>query len=105
MTGEETARESQQSLVHSTDQGVLRVLEQLKHQFQFIDAGADFSPYAVVILPDQIAVDEELADRLRGYLAGGGKLLITGESGLDRERGKFALSEEMGVQYEGGAEL
>ena len=100
-----TAVEGQQPLVHSTDRGVLHVLEQLKYQFQFIDAGADLSPYAVVILPDEIAVDDELAARLRSYLAGGGKLLITGESGLDKERGEFVLSEEMGVHYEGPAEF
>ena len=94
-----------QSLVHSTDQGVLHVLEQLKHQFQFLDAETDLSSYAVVILPDEIVVDEPLASRLRDYLAGGGKLLITGESGLDREGGEFVLSEEMGVDYEGPAEF
>lgn len=93
----------QQTLVHSTDQGALHALEQLKHQFQFIDAGADLSPYAVVILPDEITVDDGLAGRLRSYLVGGGKLLITGESGLDQERGEFVLREEMGVSYEGPA--
>jgi len=99
------AVEGQQTLVHSTDQGVLHALEQLKHQFQFIDAGADLSHYAVVVLPDEIVVDDELAGQLRSYLAGGGKLLITGESGLDQERGEFALGEEMGVYYEGPAEF
>jgi len=100
-----TAVEGQQPLIHSTDRGVLHVLEQLKYQFQFIDAGADLSPYPVVILPDQIAVDDRLANRLRNYLAERGKLLITGESGLNRERGEFVLSEEMGIHYEGPAEF
>jgi hypothetical protein len=97
------AREGQQPLVYSTDQGALHVLEQLQHQFQFVDAATDLSPYRVVILPDEIPVDDALASRLRDYLAGGGKLLITGESGLDQERGNFILAEEMGVDYQGPA--
>jgi hypothetical protein len=95
----------QQPLIHSTDQGTLHVLEQLKHQFQFIDAGTDLSPYAVVILPDRIAVDRALAGRLRDYLMAGGRLLATGQSGLDQERGAFLLGEQMGVAYRGLSEF
>jgi hypothetical protein len=100
-----TAVEGQQSLVHATDQGALHVLEQLKHQFQFVDRGADLSPYAVVILPDGTHIDEDLGGRLRRFLADGGKLLIAGKSGLDQAQGEFVLSEEMGVQYQGPAEF
>jgi len=91
--------------IHESDRGALHVLEQLKHQFQFIDAGSDLSPYAVVILPDEVPVDEALAARVRDYLAGGGRLLVTGRSGLDQARGDFVLAEEMGVHYAGPAEF
>lgn len=89
--------------LHDSDRGALHVLEQLKHQFQFIDAGSDLSPYAVVILPDAVPVDAVLAEKLRAYLAGGGRLLITDRSGLNEMAGDFVLAQEMGVHYAGPA--
>jgi hypothetical protein len=91
--------------INESDRGALHVLEQLKYQFQFLDAGSDLSPYKVVILPDDVPVDEALAGNLRSYLADGGRLLITGRSGLDEATGDFALAGEMGVHYAGEAEF
>jgi hypothetical protein len=91
--------------VDESDRGALHVLEQLKHQFQFIDAGSDLSPYAVAILPDQVPVDAALAEKIRVYLAAGGRLLITGRSGLHERADDFILSREMGVHFVGEAEF
>jgi len=90
--------------VHESDRGALHILEQLKHQFQFIDAGGDLAAYSVVILPDEVPVDRTLAERLRAYLALGGRLLISNRSGLDEAAGDFVLAAEMGVHYAGQAE-
>nr|AIC77300.1 alpha-L-fucosidase [uncultured bacterium] len=84
-----------------SDLGALFALEQQKVQFQFLDASNDLSPYQVVILPDQVAVDDRLAERLRAYLRAGGKLLVSDRSGL--QDGDFTLAEEMGVHYAGPA--
>jgi hypothetical protein len=84
-----------------SDLGVLNILEQLKYQFQFLDAGSDLTPYGLVILPDKTTVDESLAAKIRVYLENGGKLLVTGNSGL--VNGEFLLSNEMGVNYRGNA--
>lgn len=84
-----------------SDVGVLNALEQLKYQFQFLDANSDLSPFKVVILPDQVVVDEVLAQKLRAYLKSGGKLLVTDRSAL--AGADFALAEEMGVHYAGPA--
>ena len=92
-----------QTIINESDCGALHVLEQLKHQFHFIDTGADLAPYAVVILPDAAPVDAALAARLRDYLAGGGSLLISDRSGLDATSGDFALAEELGARYQGPA--
>jgi hypothetical protein len=99
------ARPESTQQIHESDRGALHVLEQLKHQFQFVDAGGDLSPYQVVILPDQVPVDAALADRLRDYLRAGGRLLITARSGLDGATGDFVLAGEMGVHYAGEAEF
>ena len=89
--------------IDESDRGALHVLEQLKHQFQFIDAGCDLAPYSVVILPDAVPMDATLAEKLRAYLTRGGRLLVTGRSGLNETTGDFALAAEMGVHYAGPA--
>lgn len=81
------------------DLGALNVLEQEKFQFQFLDAACDLSPYALVILPDRVELDRAMAARLRAYLHAGGKLLVTGSSGL--RDGQFLLGAEMGVTWAG----
>ncbi len=86
-----------------SDLGALYILEQIKAQFQVLDSSCDLSPYQVVILPDAVAVDPPLAEKLRDYLRSGGKLLVTGSSGLAGN--DFALAEEMGVHYAGPAEF
>ncbi len=88
---------------NEADRGALHVLEQLKHQFEFIDSSCDLSGYALVILADEVPMDAELAEKLRAYLSAGGSLLISGGSGLDNRSGDFYLAEEMGVHYAGPA--
>jgi hypothetical protein len=79
-----------------TQDGATRLLAQLKHQFEFLDAGMRWDKFPVVILPDAVRVDDGLARRLRAYLARGGRLLLTGTSGLDAS-GQPVL-EEMGAR-------
>ena len=69
--------------VPDVDEGVTRMLLQIRQPFDFLLPDSDFSRYALLILPDAIAVDDALARRLERYLAQGGKLLATGSSGLD----------------------
>lgn len=67
------------------DDGATRLLTQLKHQFDCVNAASDWSPYRVLILPDAVAVDAAFAGKLNAYVAAGGKLLLTGTSGLDAD--------------------
>ena len=53
----------------------------------------------MLILPDYIQLDDALAARLNDYIAGGGKVLLTGNSGLNRERSGFML--DVGAEYAG----
>lgn len=61
-------------------QGASKILTQLKHQFDLIDEEADFERYRLLILPDDHRVLPELAHRLTGFVANGGKLIATGQS-------------------------
>ena len=85
------------------DVGASRVLLEGKYLFNLVDQYEDITKYKLLILPDVIRVDAELAKKLTEYVANGGKLLCTGESGLAVGEDKFAL--DLGVEYEGRNEF
>lgn len=58
-----------------------------KFTFDVLDPEADFAPYRLLILPDEVTIDAQLKAALERYVAGGGKLLLTGRSGIDPETG------------------
>jgi hypothetical protein len=70
----------------------------LRRQFDIIDSIANHGAYSVLILPDSHRLDDTLQRKLTDYLAGGGKLILSNESGLDCEGRKFLLP--IGVAYE-----
>lgn len=72
------------------DDGAAQMLQELQLPFDVIDPSATFEAYRLLILPDDIPVDANLAARLTAYAAAGGKLLLTGKSGLGAD-GTFAL--------------
>lgn len=84
---------------NAADTGASRILLEGKYLFDIIDLEASFAQYKLLILPDHILPDRNLAARLGDYLAAGGKILATGESGLDPEKHAFAV--DLGAVYEG----
>ena len=70
-----------------SDTGAARVLLEEHLLFDVVDAEADFSPYKMLVLPDDVTVGPELEAKLQAYLKAGGKLFLTGDSGVDPERG------------------
>lgn len=81
------------------DTGASRVLLEGKYLFNLVDREEDLSKYKLLILPDVIRVDEELAARLNRFLDDGGKILCTGESGLKPNSDEFAI--DLGAECEG----
>jgi len=79
------------------DHGAVRVLLEGQFLFDVIDLESDLAPYPLVILPDVIAVDDELKSRLDAYLAGGGRVLMTGTSSL--RDGRFLF--DVGASWAG----
>jgi hypothetical protein len=73
------------------DEGATRMLTQLKHQFDIVDGQTDLSAYALLILPDRIPVDKNLAKKLAAFVKQGGALLATGFSGVDTEANQLLL--------------
>ena len=95
-----TLKLSQSSTVAISDTGATNLLSELQHQFDILDAESDFSRYKVVILPDSHRLDSTLLNKTRTFLARGGKLILSHESGLDPDGKRFAL-EDLGLEYSG----
>lgn len=76
---------------NGADDGAAQMLQELKRPFDVIDAEAQFDRYPLLLLPDTIPVEGSLADKLRAYVAGGGKLLLSGNSGMDADAANFTL--------------
>ncbi|MDR1288136.1 MAG: beta-galactosidase trimerization domain-containing protein [Treponema sp.] len=89
--------------INGTNEGVYRMLSELHYLFDFVDFEDDISRYDLVILPDSVRLSPETAARISAYLAAGGKLLLTGESGLGTDGEGFALP-ELGLKHEGAEE-
>src|SRR5262249_49762503 len=82
--------------VDSAAVGALRMLHEA-HSPCDVVAGVNAWPrYALLIMPDKTPLDAALANKTRAYLAGGGALILSHESGLAAGGGDFAL-EEFGV--------
>ncbi len=82
-----------------TDAGVVRMLLEGNYLYDVLDKESDFTPYRVIILPDAVPGDAFLLDKLRRYVAKGGKLLASGRSALNEEHNAFAF--DLGAVWEG----
>lgn len=69
------------------DIGASRTLLEEHILFDVIDTEMDFSAYSMLVLPDDVVVGPELEKKLNDYLQNGGKLFLTGDSGVDPEKG------------------
>ncbi|MGB7159739.1 MAG: alpha-amylase family protein [Tepidisphaeraceae bacterium] len=81
-------------------EGAVRILTQLKHQFDLVTLDHDFRGYELLILPDAVELDDVTLKRVRAHLKAGGKLLASGTSGLTSDRTRSLLP-ELGVKPHG----
>jgi hypothetical protein len=88
---------------NSADEGAVRVLLEGHFLFDVIDREECFERYKMLVLPDDIRIDEGLKARVDAYLGNDGKILLTGESGLWKDREEFAL--DIGASQEGFSEF
>ncbi|MBL8026174.1 MAG: beta-galactosidase trimerization domain-containing protein [Fibrobacteres bacterium] len=73
------------------DMGAARFLNEEQIMFDIIDEDADFSNYKLIVLPDVITLEGSLLDKIRMYVRNGGKLILTGASGMNPEKNGFAV--------------
>jgi hypothetical protein len=87
-------------IASKTNEGVTRVLTQLRHQFDVLNPLSDWNRYELLILPDSIAVDAAMAAKLEDYVSRGGALLFSGHSGLSADARSLAF-DGLGVKPSG----
>ncbi len=63
--------------------GVVRMLQEGRHQFDLIDTHAELDGYRLVVLPECIPLDAALRARLESFLAGGGAVIGAYRGGVD----------------------
>jgi len=79
--------------------GAARMLLELGRQFDVVDLDRDLSGYKVVILPDVVTLSGSFRERVGEYVAAGGKLILSGVSGMNETKDAFAL--DMGLRVVG----
>lgn len=85
------------------DIGASRILLEENYLFDLIDRETELDKYKLLVLPDEIRIDRRLKERLDKYLSKGGKILLSGKSGLYRDKDEFAL--DFGARYIGTSQF
>lgn len=83
----------------NSDKGAYRIMQEGHLLFDIVDMESEFSKYKVLILPDSVKLSSDLAQKLQRYIDQGGKILATGQSGLNEAGNKFLL--DFGVTWLG----
>lgn len=86
--------------VPAPEEGAIRALNQLKHQFDMVDRAGAFDDYELLVLPDDVAVDAALAKKINAFMKKGGKLLASGTSGLNADATAVVLP-VLGIEVHG----
>lgn len=78
------------------DIGANRMMLEGHYLYNIIDSECDFSDYKLIIFPDVVEFDEALTAKTNSYIDNGGKILLSGKSGLTAENKFFR---DFGVKF------
>jgi hypothetical protein len=77
----------------------VRILSELKQQFDVVTEFSDWNKYRILVFPDNIIFNEEITRRVKAHISAGKAVISSGSSGLNPEKIKFALENEWGIKY------
>ena len=90
------------NLRHDTElRSAVRMLCELKQQFDVVTLSSDWSKYRVLVFPDSVLFTDEIARRVKAHTDAGKFVISTGVSGLDTGENGFKLEKEWGIAYTG----
>ncbi|MCW3099174.1 MAG: hypothetical protein JWL77_4792 [Chthonomonadaceae bacterium] len=75
--------------------GAARILQAGGHAFDLLEVSADFTPYRVLILPEDIPCDSAFKARVQAYLQQGGSLLAAFETSHTAEQSGYRVPGEV----------
>lgn len=81
------------------DVGASRVLLESHLPFDLVDTEMDWSRYKCLLLPDEVRVSAALHAKLDSFLKNGGKLILSGVSGMALDKDEFVF--DLPVIHEG----
>ena len=79
----------------------VRMLGELKQQFDVVSTTSDWSKYKVLVIPDDVPFDREFTKRIKTHINAGKAIISSGSSGLNPEGTEFVFENEWGVKYLG----
>jgi hypothetical protein len=74
------------------DIGASRILQEMHLPFEYIRPDMDLARFKMIILPDNVRLNSVNARRINEYLAGGGRIVLSGTSGMKKDADEFAVS-------------
>lgn len=90
-------------MAEESDVGATRILLEGHFLFDVIDSEMDFSRYKLLILPDCVQLTPSLKEKIAAYLSNGGRLFLSGSSGISPENQRFEFN--VGATYHGQSEF
>ena len=97
LSGQTPGRSSAKTL--PGDVGASRILLEAHIPFDIVDTEMDWSRYRFLLLPDEVRLSPALARKLNSFLENGGRLILSGTSGMAEDREAFLVP--LGVDHEG----
>lgn len=69
--------------------GAVRLLQELKIQFDIVDLSSDWSQYRLLVIPDDFEGNFNLSSALNAYVTAGGSIIASAKAALDSSNGTF----------------
>ena len=80
--------------------GTVRMLCELKQQFDIVTEFSDWSKYQVLVIPDDVIFSAETTRRVKAHIAAGKAVISSGISGMNPDKTQFVLQQEWGIKFE-----
>lgn len=85
--------------------GAVRMLCELKQQFDIVTEFSAWEKYQVLVIPDDVTFREETARRVKEHIAEGKAVIASAWSGLDSGKKNFVFEKEWGIKCKNGCEF
>lgn len=85
--------------------GAVRMLCELKQQFDIVTEFSDWGQYQVLVIPDDVVFKLETARRIKAHIDAGKAVISSGISGMNPEKTHFAMEKEWGLKFRGDCDF